>query len=49
MSDLVYMEMAHTLAKLSKCVRLQVGCLLVKDGRAVHRGKWYAIWLYQLQ
>ena len=38
MSDSVYMEMAHSLAKLSKCVRLQVGCLLVKDGRVLSTG-----------
>ena len=38
MSDTVYMEMAHSLAKLSKCVRLQVGCLLVKDGRVLSTG-----------
>ena len=30
--------MAHSLAKLSKCVRLQVGCLLVKDGRVLSTG-----------
>ncbi|WP_067517971.1 deaminase [Endozoicomonas ascidiicola] len=38
MSDSVYMEMAHSLAKLSKCVRLQVGCLLVKGGRVLSTG-----------
>ncbi len=38
MSDTVYMEMAHSLSKLSKCVRLQVGCLLVKNGRVLSTG-----------
>lgn len=38
MSDAIYMEMAHSLAKLSKCVRLHVGCLLVKNGRVLSTG-----------
>ena len=38
MSDTVYMEMAHSLAKLSKCIRLHVGCLLVKNGRVLSTG-----------
>ena len=38
MSDIVYLEMARSLSKLSKCVRLQVGCLLVKDGRVLSTG-----------
>lgn len=36
--DGVYMEMAFSLSKLSKCISLQVGCLLVKNGRVLSTG-----------
>ena len=36
--DSVYMEMAFSLSKLSKCISLQVGCLLVKNGRVLSTG-----------
>ena len=36
--DRVFIEMAFTFAKLSKAVRRQVGCIIVKDGQVISNG-----------
>lgn len=36
--DQVLMEMAHTVAKRSTCSRLQVGCVVSRDGRPLVTG-----------
>ena len=37
-SDIIYLKMATELAKFSKCVSIQVSCLLVKNGRILSTG-----------
>ena len=36
--DRVFIEMAFSFAKLSKAVRRQVGCIIVKDGQVISNG-----------
>jgi dCMP deaminase len=36
--DEIFMEMAHSVAKMSKCVKYKVGCMLVHEGRVISIG-----------
>jgi len=36
--DKIFIEMAYSFAKLSKAVRRQVGCIIVKDGQVISNG-----------
>lgn len=36
--DSTFMEMAETVAKRSTCIRVQVGCVIVKDRRVISMG-----------